>query len=129
MLDGNTEITDQILNCAIEVHRVLGPGLPEVACETALCIELQLRGISFERQRGFSVYYKGHHISEHRPDLIVANEVIVEVKSIERFAEVHRAQMLTYLRVASLKVGLILNFNAATMREGIRRVVLNAERQ
>jgi GxxExxY protein len=126
MLDGNTEITDQILNCAIEVHRVLGPGLPEAACETALCIELQLRGISFERQRSFSVHYKGHHISEHRPDLIVANQVIVEVKTIDRFAPIHQAQMLTYLRVASLKIGLILNFNAATMKEGIKRVVLNA---
>ena len=126
MLDGNTDITERILGCAIEVHRVLGPGLPEAACETALCIELQLRGISFERQRSFFVYYKGHHISEHRPDLIVANQVIVEVKSVERFAPVHQAQMLTYLRVASLKVGLILNFNAATMKEGTRRVVLNA---
>ena len=126
MLDGNTDITDKILGCAIEVHRVLGPGLAEAACENALCIELRLRGISFERQRGFSVHYKGHHISEHRPDLIVANQVIVEVKSIERFAPVHHAQMLTYLRVASLKVGLILNFNAATMKEGTRRVVLNA---
>jgi GxxExxY protein len=126
MLDGNTEITDKILGCAIEVHRVIGPGLPEAACENALCIELQLRGISFERQRGFSVYYKGHHISEHRPDLIVANQVVVEVKSIERFAPVHHAQMLTYLRVASMQVGLILNFNSATMREGTRRIVLNA---
>lgn len=127
MLDGNTEITEQVIGCAIEVHRVLGPGLPETACETALCTELKLRGIPFARQRSFSVHYKGHHISEHRPDLIVANEVIVEVKTIERFAPVHHAQMLTYLRVASLTVGLILNFNAATMKDGIKRVVLNAE--
>jgi GxxExxY protein len=126
MLDGNTETTDQILNCAIEVHRALGPGLPEIAYETALCIEMHLRGISFERQRGFSVSYKGQRISEHRPDLIVANQVVVEVKSIERFAPVHRAQMLTYLRVASLKVGLVLNFNSATIKEGTMRVVLNA---
>jgi GxxExxY protein len=126
MLDGNTETTDQILNCAIEVHRALGPGLPEIAYETALCIEMHLRGISFERQRGFSVSYKGQRISEHRPDLIVANQLVVEVKSIERFAPVHRAQMLTYLRVASLKVGLVLNFNSATIKEGTMRVVLNA---
>ena len=126
MLEGNTDITDKILGCAIEVHRVLGPGLPEAACESAICIELQVRGISFVRQRGISVHYKGHHISEYRPDLIVANQVVVEVKSIERFAPVHHAQMLTYLRVASLKVGLILNFNSATMKEGTRRVVLNA---
>jgi GxxExxY protein len=126
MLDGNTETTDQILNCAIEVHRAVGPGLPEIAYETALCIEMHLRGISFERQRGFSVSYKGHRISEHRPDRIVANQVVVDVKSIERFAPVHRAQMLTYLRVASLKVGLVLNFNSATIKEGTMRVVLNA---
>ena len=72
------------------------------------------------------MFYKGHHISEHRPDLIVANQVVVEVKSIERFAPIHHAQMLTYLRVASLQVGLILNFNSETMKAGIRRVVLKA---
>jgi GxxExxY protein len=126
MLDGNTDITERIIGCAIEVHRALGPGLPESAYEAALCIELQLRGMSFERQRAFSVYYKGHHISQHRPDLIVANEVVVEVKSVERFAAVHEAQTLTYLRIASLRVGLVLNFNAATMKAGTKRVVLNA---
>ena len=126
MLDGNTELTERIIGCAIEVHRVLGPGLPEAACETALCIELQTRGIPFKRQVGFPIYYKGQLISQHRPDLIVAEEIVVEVKSIERIAEVHVAQVKTYLRVTSLNVGLILNFNGATMRAGVRRVVLNA---
>ena len=126
MLDGNTELTEKIIGCAIEVHRVLGPGLPEAVCETALCIELESRGLPFKRQVGVPVYYKGHLISEHRPDLTVAAEIVIEVKNVERIAEVHVAQVMTYLRITSLHVGLILNFNSATMRAGIRRVVLNA---
>lgn len=126
MLDGNTELTERIIGCAIEVHRVLGPGLPEAVCETALCIEMQSRDIPFKRQVRVPIYYKGQLISEHRPDLIVEDEVIIEVKSIERIAEVHVAQVKTYLRITSLNVGLIMNFNAATMRAGIRRVALNA---
>lgn len=126
MLDGNTALTEKIIGCAIEVPRVLGPGLPEAVCETALCIEMQLRGIPFKRQVGVPVYYKGELISEYHPDLIIANEVIVEVKSIERIAEVHVAQVRTYLRITSLHVGLIMNFNSATMRAGVKRVVLNA---
>ena len=126
MLEGNTDITEQIIGCAIKVHRELGPGLPEAICETALCIELQSQGIPFKRQVGVPVYYKGHLISEHRPDLIVADEIVIEVKNVERIAQVHVAQVLTYLRITSLKVGLILNFNSATMRAGVRRVVLNA---
>ena len=126
MLDGNTELTETIIGCAIEVHRELGPGLPEAVCETALCIELQSQGISFKRQVGVPVYYKGHLFSEHRPDLIVADEIVIEVKTVERIAEVHVAQVMTYLRITSLHVGLIMNFNSATMRAGIRRVVLNA---
>ena len=126
MLDGNTELSEKIIGCAIEVHRELGPGLPEAVCETALCIELQLQGLPFKRRVGVPVYCKGQLISEHRPDLIVADEIIIEVKSIERIAEVHVAQVMTYLRITSLHVGLIMNFNSATMRAGIRRVVLNA---
>ena len=126
MLDGNTDITERIIGCAIEVHRELGPGLPEAVCERALCIELQAQGIPFKRQVGVPIYYKGQLLSKHYPDLIVADEIIVEVKSIERIAEVHVAQVRTYLRITSLHVGLIMNFNSATMRAGIRRVVLNA---
>jgi GxxExxY protein len=125
MLDGNTGLSEKIIGCAIEVHRELGPGLPEAVCETALCIELQSRGIPFKRQVGVPIYYKGQLISEHRPDLIVADEVIIEVKSVERIAPVHVAQVLTYLRITSLTLGLIMNFNSSTMRAGIRRVVLN----
>ena len=126
MLDGNTELTERIIGCAIEVHRVLGPGLPETVCETALCMELDSQGLPFNRQLRVPIYYKGQLISEYRPDLIVAGEIVVEVKSVERIAEAHVAQVRTYLRITSLNVGLIMNFNAETMRAGIRRVVLNA---
>jgi GxxExxY protein len=126
MLDGNTELTKRILDCAIEVHRQLGPGLLETVYESALSIELRHSGMSFQRQRGFPLYYRGELISEHRPDLIVEDTVIVEVKTVDRFAPIHTAQLLTYLRVASLKVGLLLNFNSETMKAGIKRVVLNA---
>ena len=125
-MDGNTHITQRIIGCAFEVHRCLGPGLLENVYETALCVELDANEIPFERQVPIPLFYRGEIISEHRIDLIVEDEVIVEVKSVERFAPIHRAQLLTYLRVKSLKVGLLLNFNSATMKSGIQRVVLNA---
>ena len=126
-MDGNTGTTDRVIRCAIEVHRHLGPGLLESVYESALCIEFNANCVRYRRQLGIPLYYKGELISEHRPDLIVDDEVIVEIKSVERLAPIHVAQMLTYLRVASLRVGLILNFNSLTMKEGTRRVVLNAE--
>ena len=125
-MDGNIELTDRIIGCAVEVHRRLGPGLLENVYESALCIELRIQHLPFERQIGIPLYYRGELISEHRPDLIVAGEVIVEVKSVERLAPLHWAQVLTYLRVTGLHVGLLLNFNSPTLRAGLRRVVLNA---
>ena len=125
-MDGDTNTTDRIIRCAIEVHRHLGPGLLESVYEAALCIELQSDALPFKRQPGIPLVYKGQLISEHRPDLIVNDSVIVEIKSVDRLAPIHVAQLLTYLRVASLRVGLILNFNSQTMKEGTRRVVLNA---
>ena len=125
-MDGNSATTERIIGCAIEVHRHLGPGLLESVYESALCIELRARSLPFKRQVGLPLYYKGELISEHRPDLIVDDEVIVEIKSVDRLAPIHTAQMLTYLRVTSLRVGLILNFNSQTMKDGTRRVVLNA---
>jgi GxxExxY protein len=124
-MDGDTETTDRILRCALEVHRVLGPGLLESVYESALCIEFKANNIAFSRQVGIPLFYKGELLSEHRPDLIVENKVVVEVKSVERLAPIHWAQVLTYLRVTSLQVGLLLNFNSPTLKSGTRRVVLN----
>ena len=118
------DVTDRIIGCAIEVHRCLGPGLLESIYESALCIELEAAGVPFKRQVGIPLFYKGELISEHRPDLVVADQVIVEIKSIQRLEQIHIAQMLTYLRVTQLRLGLILNFNNALMRHGVRRVSL-----
>jgi GxxExxY protein len=124
-MDGDTVTTERIIGCALEVHKHLGPGLLESVYESALCIEFKATSLPFTRQVGIPLYYKGELISEHRPDLIVDDKVIVEIKSVEALAPIHMAQMLTYLRVTSLTTGLILNFNSPTMRQGTRRVVLN----
>ena len=118
------DLTDRIIGCAIEVHRHLGPGLLESVYESALCIELESAGLMFKRQIGVPVTYKGELIVEHRPDLVIAETVVVEVKSVERFNPVFVAQMLTYLQITGLRVGLILNFNRSAMRDGIKRVSL-----
>jgi GxxExxY protein len=125
-MDGNSITTERIIGCAIEVHKHLGPGLLESVYESALCVEFRANALPFKQQVGIPLFYKGELISEHRPDLIVDDEVIVEIKSVEQLAPIHVAQMLTYLRVTSLRVGLILNFNSQTMTQGTRRVVLIA---
>ena len=117
-------LTQRIIGCAIEVHRQLGPGLMEATYEEALCIELKDQGMSFLRQAGVPVFYKGHLIGEHRPDLVVQDRVVVEVKSVERLIGVHQAQLLAYMRVLKKPIGLLLNFNSEVLRTGIRRLVI-----
>jgi len=117
-------LTQRIIGCAIEVHRQLGPGLMEATYEEALCIELKDQGMPFIRQAGVPVFYKGHLIGEHRPDLVVQDKVVVEVKSVERLIGVHQAQLLAYMRVLKKPVGLLLNFNSEVLRTGIRRLVI-----
>jgi GxxExxY protein len=124
LLGDDTTLTDQIIGCAMEVHRHLGPGLLESVYETVLCIELTAMSLPFKRQIGVPLYYKGQLVSEHRPDLIVDSRVIVDVKSVERLAQIHTAQMITYLRITGLKTGLVLNFNTAWLKQGVRRVLL-----
>jgi len=125
MYDGlHVDITDAVIGCAIEVHRHLGPGLLESVYETALCLELAERKLPIKRQVGVPLYYKEQLISEHRPDLVVADTVIVEIKNAVRLEPIHVAQMLTYLKVTQLRIGLILNFNSAVMKQGVRRVAL-----
>lgn len=118
------DLTGQIIGLAIEVHRHLGPGLSEVAYERALCMELDAAGLPYRRQIGVPVIYKGEIIAEHRPDLVVDDLVVVEVKAVERLAPVHESQMITYLQITGLEVGLMLNFNEAVLHTGIKRVVL-----
>jgi len=118
-------ITEQIIGAAIEVHRVLGPGLLESAYEECLCHELGLRGISFERQRPLPVEYKGVKVEcGYRLDLLVANAVVVELKAALSIEPIHEAQLLTYLRIGGWKIGLLINFNVPVLKEGIRRRIL-----
>jgi GxxExxY protein len=117
-------VTDATIGCAIEVHRVLGPGLLESVYESAICVELGLAGRRFERQLSVPLVYKGVRLSDHRVDLIVDERVVVEVKSVSRLEPVHTAQLMTYLRVLNLRVGLVINFNGAVLRQGIKRVML-----
>ncbi len=120
------EISRAIIGAAIEVHRVLGPGLLESAYEECLCRELVLQRMPFERQRSLTVEYKGIPLDcGYRLDLLVAESIVVEVKSVEKLLPIHDAQLLTYLRLGSWKVGLLINFNVPVLNQGIRRRVLN----
>ena len=122
-MDHDTIIREQIIGCAIEVHRDLGPGLLEDPYHTALCVELAHRGIAFERQRVIPLMYRGVQVGTYIRDLIVENTVVVEIKSVLRLEDVFTAQVLTYLRLTGLRVGLIINFNKRLLRDGLKRVV------
>jgi GxxExxY protein len=122
------EITEAVIGAAIEVHRTLGPGLLESAYVQCLCYELTLRNLPFETEITLPVVYKGIKLDcAYRADLLVAGVVLVEVKSVERFAPVHDAQLLTYLRMGGWNVGLLINFNVPLLRQGIRRRVLGLD--
>lgn len=122
--DDRDPLTEQIVGAAIEVHRVLGPGLLEGIYEQALCVELGLRGIACQRQVEVSMAYKGQPLTSQRIDLLVAAEVIVEAKSVAKLPQVALAQVLSYLKAARLRRGLLLNFGCARMVDGIKRVSL-----
>lgn len=116
-------VTDQVIGAAIEVHRELGPGLLERIYEEALAHEFGLRRVPFERQVDLPVRYKQAVIVGQRADLIVAGAVVLELKAVEKVADVHLAQLVTYMCIARLPVGLLLNFNVAVMKSGIHRRV------
>ncbi len=118
-------LTEGILGAAIEVHRILGPGLLESAYEHALCHELELRSIPFQSQIDVEIKYKGAALSSAlRMDLLVRDTVVVELKAVEHLLPVHSAQLLTYLRLSGYGVGLLINFNVSVLRHGIVRRVL-----
>jgi len=117
-------LTEKIIGCTIEVHRTLGPGLLEQTYESALCVELQLAGLKFQRQLVVPVVYKGQPVGDYRLDLVVENLVIIEIKSVDRFDSVFEAQLLTCLKITGLKRGLLLNFNSRLLKDGIKRLVL-----
>ena len=119
------DLTDRILRCAVAVHRELGPGLPEFSYQTSLSLEMAAQGLAHVRELPIAVRYRDVIVGWHRPDFVVENAVIVELKSVGRLDPVFAKQVLTYLKVTRLRVGLLVNFNVASMaNEGIRRFVL-----
>ena len=121
----NENLTNAILGAAVEVHRALGPGLLESAYEECLCRELTLRGLAYQRQVPLALNYKGVVIDcGYRVDMVVENSVVLELKSVDHLEPVHEAQLLTYLRLSGVKVGLLINFKVAALRRGVIRRVL-----
>ena len=122
----NNEISRLIVGAAIEVHRVMGPGLLESVYHACMKSELKNRDLEFESEVPLYVEYKGEVIQEaYRLDLIVEDKVVLELKAIERLAAKHKAQLLTYLRLSNKKLGLLINFNESTLKSGLKRVVNN----
>ena len=121
----NDLLTEKVIGFAIEVHRQLGPGLLESAYEECLCYELRQSGLSFRRQVPLPVVYKAIHLDcGYRIDVVVEEQVILELKTVERLMPIHEAQILTYLKLSGLHTGLLLNFNSAVLKDGMRRIML-----
>ena len=117
------DLTGEVIGAAIEVHKALGPGLLESTYEECLCIELGIRDIPFERQKEVPIEYKGVNLNHaYRMDIVVPNKLIVELKACESLEPIHDAQLLTYLKLSGIKVGLLINFNVPVLKEGIKRL-------
>jgi GxxExxY protein len=115
----------QVIGCAIEVHKTLGPGLLESTYEQCLAHELRLAGLSFELQKSIPVKYKDVKLDcGYRIDLLVENSLIIELKSISKLHKIHEAQILTYMKLANVKTGLLINFNELRLKDGLKRFVL-----
>ena len=118
-------LTGKIIGAAIEVHKILGPGLLESIYEDCLCHELKLREITFERQKPVDINYKDLKMSSgYRIDLIVEGSVVVELKAVREMNAIFEAQLLTYMKISGCKKGLIINFNVPVLKDGLKRMVL-----
>ena len=118
-------LSEKVIGFAIDVHRCLGPGLLESAYEECLCFELHSHAIPFRRQAPLPVVYKSVKLEcGYRMDIVVENQLVVEVKTVEKLMPIHDAQLLTYLKLSGIHVGLLLNFNTPVLKNGIKRLVL-----
>ena len=116
------DLTEKIIGCAIKVHRVLGPGLLESAYEVCLLHELRKAGLKAERQVALPVIYEGLRLdADYFIDILVEDTVVIELKSVEHLLPIHEAQLLTYLKLANKKLGLLINFNVTLLKNGIKR--------
>lgn len=121
----SSELTDKILGCAFKIHSALGPGLLESAYQACLAYELEKEGFLVEKEKPIPLIYEEVKLDcGYRLDLLVENKVILELKTVEKFTDVHMAQMLTYLRLANKRVGLLINFNTKSLKTGIKRISL-----
>jgi GxxExxY protein len=119
----DSKVSGEIISAAIEVHRILGPGLLESIYEEALVLELEFRKIDVSRQVEVTVEYKGQRLTNSlRLDLLVKDQIVVEVKSVEHILPVHEAQLLSYLKLTGKRLGLLINFNSAVLSKSIRRI-------
>ena len=119
------KLSNIILGCAIEVHKQLGPGLLESAYQECLLYELKKAGLAVQKEKALPIVYKDIKLDHgYRIDLLVENKVVIEIKTVEAFSDVHLAQVLTYLKLGNYKLGLLLNFHVTTLKNGIRRVIL-----
>ena len=116
------DLTFIIIGAAMAVHSELGPGLLENVYENALCIELAARNLEYEQQKHLEVLYRGRNVGSFYADLVVEDKVIVELKSVKDLAPIHEAQLITYLKLANIKTGLLINFNVVSLKSGIRRI-------
>ena len=124
MIKDEDTLSKEILGAAIEVHSHLGPGLLESAYEECLCRELSIRGLTFERQKPLAVSYKGVKLDcGYRLDVVVGGLVILELKAVDQIETIHEAQLLTYLKLSTLKLGILINFNVPLLKSGIKRIV------
>jgi GxxExxY protein len=124
-VEQDSALTRRVIGCAIEVHRTLGPGLLEAVYEVCLCHEFTQAGMEFVRQHRLPVIYKGHPVEcDLKIDVIVEQTLVLEIKSVAEILPVHEARLLTYLRIGGFKMGLLLNFNEETLKQGIRRRLL-----
>ena len=117
------QVSGLVIGCAIEVHKALGPGLKESSYAAALCEALNSKNVRYDTERTIPGVFQGVRVGKYRPDLIVENTVVVEVKSVDRLIPVFTSQLVSYLKVTQLRVGLILNFKCPKMAQGIKRVV------
>ncbi len=120
------ELAHTVIDAAIEVHRVLGPGCLEGVYEEALAVELGLRNVPFERQKGLSMDYKGHSVGESRLDFLVGGLLVVELKAVDALAPIHTLQVISYLKAVGSPLGLLINFNVPVLKSGIQRIVLSS---
>ena len=118
------EFVTRVIGCCITVHRALGPGLLENIYSRAICLELSAADIPFERELQIPVAYRDEFLCVQRLDIVVAGQLVLEIKSVERLAPVHHAQLLSYLRIAKLHIGLLVNFNVPVLQDGLKRIVL-----